>query len=178
MDVFLAVAGQESRFPSLGGRRRRGSLSQSFCPLWAFSGLAAAPPLTPRPPAGRAMCSARSTDSHVSRIREPSQKHPGQCVAQHLGISWPSQDHSTITHYRGPGGSAAPGAQPGERRRRARGSSDSAAPKHRRRRRESGKPSLGGRSARAQRGGVREAIRLSRLLCCSQRQVRCRSAPE
>lgn len=81
------------------------------------------------------MCSARSTDSHVSRIREPSQKHPGQCVAQHLGISWPSQDHSTITHYRGLGGSAAPGAQPGERRRRARGSSDSAAPKHRRRRR-------------------------------------------
>lgn len=34
-------------------------------------------------------------------------------MAQHLGISWPSQDHSTITHYRGPGGSAAPGAQPG-----------------------------------------------------------------
>lgn len=56
-------------------------------------------------------------------------------MAQHLGISWPSQDHSTITHYRGPGGSAAPGAQPGERRRRARGSSDSAAPKHRLRRR-------------------------------------------
>lgn len=136
------------------------------------------PPLTPRPPAGRAMCSARSTDSHVSRIREPSQKHPGQCVAQHLGISWPSQDHSTITHYRGPGGSAAPGAQPGERRRRARGSCDSAAPKHRRRRRGLGKPSLSGRSARAQRGGVREAIGLSRLLCRSQRQVRCRSAPE
>lgn len=132
----------------------------------------------PPPPGREAMCSARSTDSHVSRILEPSQKHPGQCVAQHLGISWPSQDHSTITHYRGPGGSAAPGAQPGNGARRARGSSDSATPKHRRRRRESGKPSLGGRSARAQRGGVREAIGLSRLLCCSQRQVRCRSAPE
>lgn len=173
----LQSRGRKVDFPvweAGGGGVPSHSLSVPFGPSAGWP----RPPLTPRPPAGRAMCSARSTDSHVSRIREPSQKHPGQCVAQHLGISWPSQDHSTITHYRGPGGSAAPGAQPGERRRRARGSSDSAAPKHRRRRRESGKPSLGGRSARAQRGGVREAIGLSRLLCCSQRQVRCRSAPE
>lgn len=132
-------------------------------------------PPHPPPPGREAMCSARSTDSHVSRIREPSQKHPGQCVAQHLGISWPSQDHSTITHYRGPGGSAAPGAQPGERRRRARGSSDSAAPKHRRR--------VGSRESRVSAAGLlapsgAASERRSGSLCCSQRQVRCRSAPE
>lgn len=178
MDVFLAVAGQESRFPSLGGRRRRGSLSQSFCPLPAFSGLAAAPPLTPRPPAGRAMCSARSTDSHVSRIRETLAETPRAVCGPAPG-HLVAQPRSQYNHpLQRPWGKCSPRGPAGERRRRARGSSDSAAPKHRRRRRESGKPSLGGRSARAQRGGVREAIGLSRLLCCSQRQVRCRSAPE
>lgn len=131
------------------------------------------------PPPGR--------ESHVlcAVHRFTRESHPRTVTETPRAVCGPAPGHlvaqprSQYNHpLQRPWGKCSPRGPAGERRRRARGSSDSATPKHRRRRRESGKPSLSGRSARAQRGGVREAIGLSRLLCCSQRQVRCRSAPE
>lgn len=170
----LQSRGRKVDFPvwEAGGGVPSHSLSVPFQPSAGWP--------RPPPPGREAMCSARSTDSHVSRIRETLAETPravcgpapGHLVAQPRSqYNHPLQRPWGKCSPRGPARGTAPP-------RRARGSSDSAAPKHRRRRRESGKPSLSGRSARAQRGGVREAIGLSRLLCCSQRQVRCRSAPE